>query len=557
MAISRRSVSVEAQMAACIRRHRLLRGVRRLGIAVSGGADSVALLRAILPFCHEARVTPVVLHLDHGLRGAVSSADARFVARLAKHLGLACRVDALPGGLSRRSRTSLEMAAREARQAFYRRVAAEERLDAIATGHTADDVAETLLLRLMRGSGATGLSGLRPCHVVAGVPFVRPLLTCFHADTQAWLRHHGWTWREDASNRDQSIPRNRLRCSVLPWLEEHGSPSIRAMLAQSAAILRDEDGLLDAWAERALRRLGKSGAVAAREDACFPDRRQCVGRELDGTRLLSLPMALRRRVLRKWLLACGFSGAAGWNAVECVLERLEATSPWQVSLPGDLLIRQRGGMLDIRQNARRAGRGDPVRRQRPAVLQDEDQRLGAARGGGCRPVSAVAAADTLTVPGTVTVAGVRVTARPSRGFVATRGPVGTLPSACALDAESLRGKPIIVRTRRPGDRIRPLGMQGSKALQDLFVDAKVPFEQRDRLPVVVVGDEIAWVPGFRVHCAYAVRAPDAASVRIRMARAGRCETIVSRHGMALPPDKKDAQEDVGAPPDGAILHDDD
>ncbi len=129
-------------------------------------------------------------------------------------------------------------------------------------------------------------------------------------------------------------------------------------------------------------------------------------------------------------------------------------------------------------------------------------------------------AELLAVPGEVVVAGVRVVATRSRGIVRSRGVVGVLPAVCSLDAAALRGKTVRVRTRRPGDRIAPLGMTGSKSLQDLFVDAKLPVAARARLPVLVVDDEVIWVPGYRVARAYAVCAARAAAVRVQMAPDG-------------------------------------
>jgi tRNA(Ile)-lysidine synthase len=146
--------AVEQTVRETLLSRRLLRGVRRLGIAVSGGADSVALLHLLLPFCRAKKITPVVLHLNHGLREA-SAQEAVFVGMLAREAGAECvsgkREVRVCGGVS------LEMAAREARQSFYAECCAEARLDAVATGHNADDVAETLLLRLARGAGASGL----------------------------------------------------------------------------------------------------------------------------------------------------------------------------------------------------------------------------------------------------------------------------------------------------------------------------------------------------------------------------------------------------------------
>ena len=488
---------------ATIARHALLRGVRRLGIAVSGGSDSTALLRLLLPLCRGAGVQPVVLHLDHGLRGAASAADARAVARLARRLGVGCRVAgggwgaggfSVPHSALRapRSARSLEMRAREARLAFFRAAAEAERLDAIATGHTSDDVAETLLLRLARGSGAAGLAGLRPRHVVAGVAFVRPLLEASHAELRAWLRRRGWTWREDATNRDTRIPRNRVRRVVLPWLEKRWVPSLRERLRQSAAILRDEDALLEEMAKEAsvqcsvfsVRgrgfRVQGSGQTDCRPPAC----------EIRLNRLNALAPALQRRVIRTWLMDAGFDCAAGFEAVERLRAAAANGGPWPVCFSGGARVSSRAGRLRLT-----FGRFHTLQRVK------------------ARPGEEVAV---LPVPGTVIVAGARVTARRGRGIVRTAGPVGSLPSACSLDAAALAGRTVHVRTRRPGDRIRPLGLDGSKSLQDLFVDAKVPAACRDRLPLLVVDGEVAWVPGYRIARAFAVRGPRAASVGVGM-----------------------------------------
>jgi len=476
----KKQAQIEEQMAAQIAGHGLLAGVRRLGVAVSGGSDSVALLRLLLPFCRAAKIKLVVLHLDHGLRGAASATDARFVARLAKRLGVACRMrSAERGARSAEPGTrSPEMAAREMRQKFFREAAQEERLDAIATGHTADDVAETLLLRLMRGSGATGLSGLRPCHTVAGVKFVRPLLASSHADLRAWLRRQGQRWQEDASNRDERIPRNRLRRTVLPWLERHWSPSIRAMLAQSAAILREEDALLEEITNY-----------------------EFVIRNSKFVIKKNLPLALQRRAVRRWLIEAGYPAAAGWDEVERLLACAREKKTWQVSLPSGLLARGQGSRIELR-----PGRAGPPQKIVAAAVPAADSAAFRRTQPSCD----------IPIPGTIDVAGVRVTARRAKGIVRTQGPVGALPSACSLDADALRGKTLQVRTRQPGDRIRPLGLDGSKTLQDLLVDAKVLAARRDKLPLLVVDNELVWIPGYRVSQAYAVRGPRAAAVRVEM-----------------------------------------
>lgn len=452
----------------------------------------MALVRLLLPLCRAAGVTPVVLHFDHGLRGATSATDARFVTRLAKKLDVLVEYGQwqTTNGKRQTASASLEMNAREARQTFFRAAARKRRLDAIATGHTADDVAETLLLRLARGSGATGLSGLRPCHTIANVRFVRPLLGCGHEALRVWLRTQRQPWREDASNLNECIPRNRIRHTILPWLEKNWSPSIRTMLVQSASILRDEDALLESLA-----RMELNTQLPQSEDRTI---RLPAG---------SLSIAIQRRILRQWLLASGCAAAAGWDVVEGILIRNREQTTWQMSLPGGGLVRAAEGVLRLvtnqvekrtaRENARPP---KPSSQRRFAPREDERLR---------EPLE-------LKVPGHVDVADVRVTARSSKGIVRSGGPVGGLPSSCSLDAEALRGKTLLVRTRRAGDRIQPLGLAGSKKLQDLFVDAKLPAAQRDQLPLLVVADEVVWLPGYRVAQKYAVRGPRMTSVRVDM-----------------------------------------
>lgn len=206
-----------------------------------------------------------------------------------------------------------------------------------------------------------------------------------------------------------------------------------------------------------------------------------------------MPIALQRRIIRQWLLAAGYPDAAGWSEIETILAGARKPDAWQVSLPGKLLVRAVDGVLHLIRDA-------------------------AVGGGSGRPALPVRVAKELKLPGRVLVAGVRVTARVSRGIVQTSGPVGTLPSACSLDAAALRGQTLQVRTRRPGDRIHPLGLSGSKSLQDLFVDAKVPASQRDHIPLLVVANEVVWVPGYRVARKYAVQGPHAKAVRVEMRR---------------------------------------
>ena len=208
-----------------------------LGLAVSGGADSTALLAALADLRETLGFRAVVLHVDHGLRPD-SRDDARFVADLAARFGLPCHT--LRARIRRRPRESVEMAARRTRLAFFARMTRELGLDAIATGHHADDVAETFIMRMARGAGPEGLAGLKPVSHVDGITFIRPLLGLRDSDLRAYLLRRGLTWREDSTNADTSILRNKVRHVILPFLREHLDPHITEHLCKSAAILRGD-----------------------------------------------------------------------------------------------------------------------------------------------------------------------------------------------------------------------------------------------------------------------------------------------------------------------------
>ncbi len=209
----------------------------KIGLAVSGGADSTALAVLMSGLAREHGFRAVVLHVDHGIRSD-SAMDARFVKHLAARLKLpfhGIRVKVV-----RRRGESIEMAARRERLAFFRRMTEKLKLDAIATGHHADDVAETFLMRLARGSGAEGLAGLKRISHVDGITFIRPLLDLRDSELKDFLRRRDIHWREDSTNSDISILRNKVRHVVLPWLREHLDPRITEHICKSAAILRGE-----------------------------------------------------------------------------------------------------------------------------------------------------------------------------------------------------------------------------------------------------------------------------------------------------------------------------
>jgi len=450
-------------------RNHLLSGVTRLGLAVSGGADSMALFHLMLPVCREAGIAVTVLHLNHGLR-AESVEEACFVKGLADAAGVPFLSENANLTSRVKSGVSLEMAARTARMAFFSRCGSGSGLSAIATGHQADDVAETVLLRLARGAGAAGLAGLRPAsRLSASLALIRPLLSISGSALRGWLEQHNYAWREDGTNRDGTIPRNFVRNTLLPQLERTWVPDLRERLYQSAEALREDDALLDSLAQR------------AQEKICPDDTLSVVQLRLQ-------PGALQRRILRNWLFKQDLAGSAGLATVLALLERCQQAHDWQQQLPGGSLALCRNDVLGI------------ARTDAPAP--DE--------------------AD-MPMPGSLQWGTLEILAEAGNGVHSCACGVGRYPAACTLNPDSLKGRPLRIRSRHPGDRISPTGLTGSKKIQDLFVDEKVPENRRNHIPLFICGDEVVWVPGHRVARSFSVPSADAPSILITVRQSERPE----------------------------------
>ncbi|MCS6953256.1 MAG: tRNA lysidine(34) synthetase TilS, partial [Bryobacteraceae bacterium] len=272
------------RVVATIERYGMFRPGDRVGVAVSGGADSVCLLDLLRELAPRWALRLSVLHLDHGLRGEDSRRDAEFVRDLAARLGIPfrlgvtdlARVHAETGG-------NLEQLARNARREFFLRFLREGALDRVALGHTRSDQAETVLFRLLRGAGPSGLAGILP---VTAEGFVRPLLEVSRQEARRYLEARGLEWREDRTNQDLSLARNRIRCQLLPALERDWNPNLELVLARLAALAQDEE---EYW-RREMDRLEATHAVRA-GSACL----------LRTSVLAALPRAVARRLLRRLL----------------------------------------------------------------------------------------------------------------------------------------------------------------------------------------------------------------------------------------------------------------
>lgn len=441
---------------AYIRKHGLLCPGDRVGAAVSGGADSVALLRLLLDLRKELGIVLSVVHFNHKLRGAEAEADERFVADLARRhkLEFHCASGNVPEYAAKKH-LSLETAARELRYQYFRRLLIEGNLTRIATAHTLDDQAETVLLRLLRGAGSRGLAGIYPRLSVADSQFseinrsrppaiVRPLLSVRGEDLEAYLREIGQAWREDRSNRDLRHARNRVRHGILPRLERNLNPAVREVLAETAEIARAEE---EYW-QKEIRQLLMSAWEGGASQGT-----------LTTNVLADSPLALQRRLVRAAAESLGLR--LEFRHVEEILS-LVSTESKSALLPDGWTVSLHGGAL-------RFGIAAPS-----ASYPDYEFRL--------------------PVPGTIEVpaAGSRFEA-----VVVSGNASGVYNPEDLLDRAQL-SRELRVRNWRAGDRFWPPHTKASKKIKELLQDRRLTGQDRKLWPVVVSGSEIIWVRGFPV-----------------------------------------------------------
>jgi tRNA(Ile)-lysidine synthase len=426
------------QVAETISRYNMFERGDSVGVAVSGGADSVCLLNVLLELAPRWALRLRVLHLNHCLRGQESLDDARFVREMAGRLGLDVDVQETDVGLLRaESGENLEQLARRIRRKFFR-----ERLEAglvnrVALGHTRSDQAETVLFRILRGCGTTGLAGILP---VTKEGVVRPLLDVHRQAVERFLRERNIPWREDASNQEPAFARNRIRHHLLPALTESWNPSLTDSLAHMATLVQDEERY---W-NQAIERI--AGRVLVRRGPVLLVR---------ATDLRSLELPVARRLLRH-AIRDAKSDLLGveFKHIEGILRLAGQTGgEGGIEIPG----------LEIRRSfdwIRLAPKG--------AETVDRD--------GGFHL--------DLTVPGKTLLPGAETTLAVEISEDQRASPPG-------LDADRLPGK-LAVRGWRPGDRYRPLGHARSVSCKTLFQKHKVPFWERQSWPIVVTGEIIVW-----------------------------------------------------------------
>lgn len=418
-------------------------------VAASGGADSMALLHLL----HRGGVTVAVAHFDHQTRGGTSTAEGEFVAQVAADLGVVVHRGAADVyHEAAASNESFEMVARRLRYAFLVETAQAAGYDALVTGHHADDQAETVLMRALRGTSPTGLAGIQAAGTMSGVPLVRPLLAIRRAELEAWLRGEGLGWMEDASNQVEDVVRNRVRHQLMPLLARDYNPRVVEALNRLATIQQRESALLARLAEEAQRKCVDAAGIVR---ATFSE----------------LEEALQFRVMTACIQEAG--GAATADTVgRAVASMGQGDTGKKLDVGNRVVLRlsRSHGVLE----------GDTRSPEKGQVWE-------------------------LAIPGDVMVEGATVRCR-----VLDAPPEEPLKRYCSptrqvFDGGALRGR-LTLRNRRPGDRFPPLGMSGTKKLKDYFNELGLSRAERERQLLVLCEDQILWVVGHGISRIAAVTA---------------------------------------------------
>jgi tRNA(Ile)-lysidine synthase len=451
----------------------MLAGGELVVVAVSGGSDSVALLHSLYALRKHYKISLHAAHLEHGLRGGAAVEDMRFVESLCGGLGIpftSGRIDVAKR--AKASALSLEAVARQARYSFLEEVRRRTGAAKIATGHTANDQAETLLLNLIRGSGVLGLRGIRP--VIDG-RIIRPLLAATRPEILAYLEKNNLKFRTDDSNLDTTYDRNRVRHVLIPLIEKEFNPRIVESLARTRELFALVAGYLQ-------------GAAEAEAESCRQFGEGTV--TIDLKRFAGLPPAVRMFTLYSAVRALeGDDQVATYERLSALDAAAGAESGTRIDIGSGLSAVKEFGALTIGRSLTATERYE-VPLEIPGVTRVDPARCN------------------------IEVSVIEEPSSPEPG----RG-TGGAPSEC-FDLGQIE-PPLIARSWRAGDRLTPFGMSGSKKVQDVFVDEKIPLGERGRIPIIVDRSGIIWIAGVKRAERAPVTGATSRAVRITLRKDGR------------------------------------
>lgn len=442
-------IDMLAKVKETINRYALFQPGDKVLVALSGGADSVCLLSVLKAMSRELQISLFAAHVNHGLRGKESDEDEAFVRKLCFESEVplfVCRADV--AALAKENKCGLEEAGRNKRYSFFQELADREQLNKIATAHHAGDNVETVLMRLIRGTGPLGLGGI-PCR---NGQVVRPLLYVNRTDIETYLQINGLAWREDSSNKETVYTRNRVRHQLVPMLETEFNPDFRNNFSEQIELYAAGA----AYLEEEVQKLFTALAISVTGGFGF----NCQDLRMENEFLVSM-------LLHKTIVFLAGGRETGMTAVRRAKE-LSSHSQGEIQLGGGVVAQMCHGVLYIRKKMDAKPFSYEVKPEGDFLFGDRKIVFSAAE----------------TVP-----------EHPDT-------------KQAYINAEALKGKKLVLRSRREGDCFYPVGMDGKQKLKDYLINKKIPRFMRNSVPLLAADDDIVWVVGERADARYAARKED-------------------------------------------------
>lgn len=446
-----RSVRLIDRVRRTIDRYSLLTRGDRVIVGVSAGVDSMVLLHLLNQLCQDFSLSLIIAHLNHGLRPEESKREAELVQEESLRLGLPLEYEVFNVREFQEAKgISLQDAARRVRFQFFHQLLKKHRGDKIALGHHADDQVETLLLRLLRGSGLKGLKGMLP---IREGKVIRPLIEAWKEEIEAFALENSIAYLLDSSNLEGDYLRNRIRHKLIPLIEKEYRHGFRRAVLRTSARLRDEDDFVEKEAEKAF------------EKIAHQEERELSFKFSD---FQSLPKSIQWRVLQKALERIGKGSdveEGEWSDVNAIQRELQKPlASFSLELSRDLFIEKRYDNISLKR-----GKSKPIP---PFEVE-------------------------LLTPGRTSIQEIGVEVLVEERLWRTPESIGLSTNVAFLDYEHIHF-PLRMRNFRPGDRFHPLGAKGTQKLKEFFIDHKIPRMDRPHIPLLISGEAIAWVVGHRI-----------------------------------------------------------
>ncbi|MDI3534385.1 MAG: tRNA(Ile)-lysidine synthase [Thermosediminibacterales bacterium] len=443
-----------------IKKYNMISSGDRIIVGVSGGPDSICLLHVLSKLKHKFNISLYVAHLDHMFRDEESRNDALFVKEVCQKLQIPLIMETIDvPAYIKKTRLSPEVAARKVRYEFYERALTKVKGNKVALGHNQDDQAETVLMRLLRGSGTQGLAGIEP---VRQGRYIRPLLYISRFEIENYLKQNKISYRIDKTNLEAVYYRNRIRLELIPYLEAEYNPNIKSVLARTAEIIREDNSYLEKVSEDVFRKNSK-----------WENEKLVISQEM----FQETPMALITRCLR--VAVSEISGSSKDLEYVHVFDIINLIKNSNVGsrlcLPNGVVVEKGYNDLFFYKNG----------------LKSKSKNI--------------SFEYSLDVPGEVFLkeTNMRLTSSIKQKECMAELNNDDLMTEY-IDLDKIPDRALKVRNRQPGDKFIPLGMKSNKKLKQFFIDEKIPRDIRDMIPLVVSGDDIIWVVGYRISEKYKV-----------------------------------------------------